>query len=245
MPDSCDYRAKLYGRYVETHLAAASRPLSREALAYEAKVYAKTFAALLPRNKTARIFEVGCGTGSFLHYLHQAGYTDACGMDMSAQAVEAAVRLGVAGASHGDARAHLNHSPNAYDCIVAIDVLEHLRKEELFPFLETARAALKPGGILLWRSPNADGPFFGRIRYGDLTHELAFTRHSAFQLMAAAGFSEVEVRGETPVATGARSLLRRLLWTGASALARLYLWAESCESGALLTPNLIVRARKA
>lgn len=242
--DPRDYRARLYGRYMETHLSAVTRPPTREIFAYDAKVFRRTFGPLLPEDKGAAIFEIGCGAGSFLYYLAEEDYHRPAGMDLSASAVETAGRLGVSGASHGDALAHLKSARAAYDCVVAIDVVEHLRKDELFGFLEAVLGALKPGGTFIWRSPNADGPFSGRVRHGDLTHELSFTRHSAFQLMTAAGFGQTEVRPEGPVVTGARSLLRALLWALLSPLARLYLWAESCETGALLTANLIVRARK-
>lgn len=243
-PPASDYRARIYGRYMETHLSAVTRPPTRAIFAYEAKVFRKTFGPLLPESRTAAVFEAGCGAGSFLYYLVEEGYSKACGMDVSASAVETALALGVRGASRGDALEHLKNARSSYDCVVAIDVVEHLKKEELFGFLEAVLGALKPGGSFIWRSPNADGPFFGRIRYGDLTHELAFTRHSAFQLMAAAGFVDAEISGEVPVVTGARSLLRAVLWKGFSALARLYLYAESCDTGALLAANLLVRARK-
>jgi 2-polyprenyl-3-methyl-5-hydroxy-6-metoxy-1,4-benzoquinol methylase len=236
------YRDRIYSKYRETHLNAA--PPTPENYAYQAKVHAKTFGALIPSRVDSKIFEVGCGSGSFLFYLNQAGYSNTAGMDPDKGSIEAAKSMGIAEAVQGDAFGHLAKSPGSYDCVVAIDVMEHLTKDELFEKLDVVLAALKPGGTFIWRSPNADGPFFGRVRYGDLTHELAFTKHSAWQLMKVAGFSDVEVYPENPIVTGARSLLRAVLWKLFALKAKLYLFAESYAQDSLLTANLIVRAKK-
>lgn len=236
------YREILRKDYSLTH-AAAARPLTREDMSYQARVFHKTFGSLLPAERSATIFEAGCGSGSFLHYLQSEGY-DASGMDFDSSSVAQATALGIKNATTGDAFTFLKGKSIAFDVIVAIDVLEHLTKDELFAALAAVRGALKPGGVLIWRAPNAESLSFGRIRYGDLTHELAFTRHSAAQAMAASGFTTTTILGEGPVVTGARSLLRALLWAAFKPAVRLYLYAESCEISPLLEPNLIVAARK-
>jgi 2-polyprenyl-3-methyl-5-hydroxy-6-metoxy-1,4-benzoquinol methylase len=191
------------------------------------------------------MFEIGCGSGSFLNFLQRSGYSQASGMDQDAQHIQTATRMGVTGASCGDAIAHLQTCQGVYDVIIAIDVVEHWTKTEIFGYLDVIYSALKPGGIFLWRSPNADGPFAGRLRYGDLTHEISFTKSSAWQLMKVAGFSEVLIRPEEPVATGVRSILRLILWQFFKAAAKLYLFAESyAHEDCLLTANLIVQAKK-
>jgi 2-polyprenyl-3-methyl-5-hydroxy-6-metoxy-1,4-benzoquinol methylase len=235
-PPKEDYREVLRRRYSEFHAQTAAQPPSASLFDYYDRVHRLTFGALLPQDRNAAIFELGCGAGSFLHFLS--------GVDTDESSIATARKLGIPGAEVGDAYERLTREPGAYDAIVAIDVLEHFRKDELFPLLRAIHGALRPGGVLIWRAPNAAGPFFGRIRYGDLTHENAFTRQSAYQLMTAAGFDCVETRGEKPVVTGARSLLRAALWAGIGLLARVYLFAESFETAPVLEPNLIVRARR-
>ncbi|MFI5346118.1 MAG: class I SAM-dependent methyltransferase [Elusimicrobiota bacterium] len=238
-----DYREVLRRRYSETH-TQASQPLTADVLRYNDRVYRATFGPLLPADRGAAIFELGCGAGSFLHYLHGDGYAKAVGVDSDPASVETAKKLGIQGAELGDALERLTRDAGKYDAIVAIDVLEHFTKDELFPLLSAVKNALKPGGTFIWRAPNAESAFFGRLRYGDLTHELAFTRQSAYQLMTAAGFDSVTTIGEEPVITGARSLLRAALWSLIKLKARVYLYAESCVTDALLESNLIVRARR-
>jgi 2-polyprenyl-3-methyl-5-hydroxy-6-metoxy-1,4-benzoquinol methylase len=243
-PPKEDYREVLRRRYSESHAQSAANPTTDAVLRYNDRVHAAAFGPLLPESLGAAIFELGCGTGTFLHYLHGAGYKKIVGVDSDESSIETAKRLGIKGAALGDGFERLSVETEAYDAVVAIDVLEHFRKDELFPMLRAIRGALKPGGVLIWRAPNAEAPFFGRLRYGDLTHENAFTRLSAYQLMTAAGFDSVEVLGDKPVVTGARSLLRSVLWAGIKVLARVYLYAESCETSPLLESNLIVRARR-
>lgn len=237
-----DHREVLRRRYSETHARAV--PPTPETLLYQDRVYRLSFGPLLPAARDAAIFEFGCGSGSFLHFLRGEGYANVVGVDSDEASIGTARALGIAGAELGDALERLSRETGRYDAVVAIDVLEHFRKEELFPALDAIRGALKPGGVLIWRAPNAEAPFFGRLRYGDLTHETAFTRMSAYQLMTAAGFEAVETVGDAPVVTGARSLLRAAVWTVLKAFARVYLWAESSETSPILESNLIVRARR-
>src|SRR5437762_14236829 len=114
MTASNGYRERIYARYRETHAKAA--PPTAAQFAYEARVNEKTFGALLPEDKNAKIFEAGCGAGSLLYYLKGAGYANASGMDHDEGQIKAAQAMGISGASLGDGFAHLAKSPNAYDC---------------------------------------------------------------------------------------------------------------------------------
>ena len=65
--------------------------------------------------------------------------------------VEAAQKAGVRGVEKGDALTVLRQSRGAFDTIIAIDFLEHFRKDELFPLLDLIRDAVDPasGHIVL------------------------------------------------------------------------------------------------
>src|SRR5262249_17172195 len=59
---------------------------------------------------------------------------------------------------------------SALDLIVAFDVVEHMNLSAIRSFLREAKAALKPGGLLLLRIPSGDSPFVSAIYWGDMTH---------------------------------------------------------------------------
>lgn len=166
---------------------------------------------------------------------------------MSKEQVAAADELGVQGVQEGDLRTALCGLPNdGLDAIVAFDVIEHLSTDELLEFSDQALRVLAPGGRLIVHVPNGESPFFGRVRYGDVTHERAFTRRSITQLMSTAGFHLVRCYSDTPVVHGPVSLVRWLLWNGI----RLVLWvvvaAETVDIDrrAIFTQNLLAVAFK-
>jgi hypothetical protein len=65
---------------------------------------------------------------------------------------------------------------------------------------------------LVAQVPNADSPFHGSIRYGDLTHEIAFTADVLRHLFAATGFARADFRECGPVAKDVRGALRLAAW---------------------------------
>jgi hypothetical protein len=101
---------------------------------------------------------------------------------------------------------------NCCDVVVTFDVIEHLSKQELFECADEVQRILKKGGRWLIHVPNAESPMFGSIRYGDITHELAFTRHSLAQILAIAKFSQIECYEDAPHPHGLVSAVRWMLW---------------------------------
>jgi hypothetical protein len=71
---------------------------------------------------------------------------------------------------------------------------------------------LAPNGRLIIHVPNGEGLFSGRILYGDLTHEQAFTCGSLQQLAGATSFRVVAVKEDAVVVHGPISLIRSLIW---------------------------------
>jgi hypothetical protein len=117
------------------------------------------------------------------------------------------------------------------DAIVASDFIEHLDRNELFDFLELASRALRPGGRLVVKTPNASCLFAARSRYLDLTHELVFTEKSLRAAFAASGLRPLVVTGERVRPFTVKGWIRwvpaqavRLLW-------KAYLISELSEEG--------------
>ena len=84
------------------------------------------------------------------------------------------------------------------------------------------------------------------MRYGDLTHELGFTRTSLAQLLLSSGFSQVRSYEDVPIPHGLKSALRWLLWQGIRAGLRFYLLIETGDRGkqAIFSQNFLTVTEK-
>ena len=105
------------------------------------------------RLEGARVLEVGCGYGSAAAIVLQRG-ADVCALDIEMPRVQHARDEGVQVAL-ADAEA-LQFRGGAFDLVLCIGVLEHLRHPRLF--FEEAYRCLRPGGRLYltwtnWLSP--------------------------------------------------------------------------------------------
>jgi 2-polyprenyl-3-methyl-5-hydroxy-6-metoxy-1,4-benzoquinol methylase len=146
-----------------------------------APYYARLFDSLLPSDRAARIIDIGCGGGHFLYYLKAKGYSNLEGVDMAPGLVDFVREQIWPNVHNGDALEYLKKNADKYDAIVANDFIEHLPKNAIIQFLFCALAALRPGGMLLLKTPNMSNLFASRHRYVDFTHEVGFTEYSALR----------------------------------------------------------------
>jgi SAM-dependent methyltransferase len=118
-----------------------------------------------------RLLDVGCGQGQFLR--RAARYYDVYGIDISPARVERArSQSGLDTVSVGSATA-LEFGDGFFDVVCALDVVEHLEQPEVF-FVEASRV-LRPGGLLLFSTPNTESLGHRRkgresFMYRDPTH---------------------------------------------------------------------------
>jgi SAM-dependent methyltransferase len=236
-----DYRDRVYARYRAA--GAAGGEASAGGLAFLDRVVARHF----PPSHDAVILEPGCGAGYLIRAARAAGYRNVSGIDASPDQVAEAARLGIAGVGLGDARERIAAlAPQSLDAVVAFDLLEHMTKDEAVAMADSVCRALKPGGRWILHTVNAESPFFGRVRYGDFTHEQAFTQASLDQLLRLAGFAAVRCYEDRPAVHGLASALRRLAWGCVRTLLIAYLVAESGPAArrAILSQNLLCVAIK-
>jgi predicted SAM-dependent methyltransferase len=77
--------------------------------------------------------------------------------------------LGIDGVDQGDLLETLKAQPDAsLDVVVAFDIIEHFMRDELLGFVDEVGRVLRSGGRWIIHTPNAESPFGGRMRYGDL-----------------------------------------------------------------------------
>jgi SAM-dependent methyltransferase len=197
----------------------------------------------LPQDREANILELGCGEGHLLAALKSWGYRQVRGIDLRPEAIAFCRARGLA-AEIVDARDYLKGRTVEFQTILAIDVLEHMTREEGLELLEDVHLALRPGGTVIIQVPNLASPFGGAIYFGDLTHRTGFTETSIRQLLGLAGFSQVKVRPAGPGLWSANSAIRSLLWEMVRFLLRLWHIIECGTSGpSVLTRVLLARGR--
>ncbi len=207
-----EYRERIYQHYVN----AWHKPLAPEnisGLTPRAPYLNKLIRKHFPSDRSARIINLGCGHGAVVHFAHTAGYQNTIGVDRSPEQVKEAQRLGIAGIKEGDLLETLESLlDESVDLIVAFDVIEHFTKDELVLFVDEVNRVLSKGGKWIIHTPNGESPFAGRIRFGDFTHEQAFTRTSIAQLLIASGFSRITCYEDAPIPHGIKSAVRWILW---------------------------------
>lgn len=242
--NDASWKLRLYNSYVSSGQAAESLKDTAEEMFRPRKAFFSWIISKhLPEDRNVRILDLGCGHGAFLHFLSRAGYKNIRGIDISPEQIETAQKLGITEASLGSLEQILDEERDGcVDVVIAMDILEHLTKDEMFHTLDNIRRVLKPSGTCLAHVPNAEGLYGMRIRYGDITHEQAFTPTSARQIFRTVGFSKVNCYEDKPVVHGVKSFARRVIWDAGTLYHRVLLTAETGGASAVLSQNMLIKA---
>lgn len=208
-------------------------------------MYEAYFGCLIPRNKKAKILDLGCGSGVFVAWLQSEGYKSVEGVDISPEQIGAGKKYGVKNLRRGDVLAFLGDKEEVYDLISAHDLIEHFEKDRILALLELIHKALKSGGKVLISTLNAESLFSARHRYYDFTHEVGFTPHSLCQILYFTGFKHVKIFPKEPYIHGLKSAIRFLLWKAIETVIRLYLLVETGNNGSgVYTQTMYAVAKK-
>lgn len=246
MTQSSQYRDRIYANYVHGRAV----PLVQEGidtLSSRRPYLAALIRRHFPPDRNSAVLDLGCGHGAAMAVAREAGYQNLRGVDRSAEQVREAERLGVDGVEEGDLLQTVRDiSPESLDVVLTFDVIEHFGRDELLSLVDGVRRILRPNGRWIVHTPNAESPFFGRIRYGDLTHEQAFTRTSIGQLLHSSGFRAFACYEDAPIVHGIKSGVRFGIWKLLRGMMRMYLAAEtgSIDSSIILSQNFLVVAIK-
>lgn len=240
-PATSAWKLRLYERYTSNHVASEGEQV-RSLVAARMPFLNRIVQRQFPAARSVRILDLGCGYGALLVALRQAGYTHLAGVDVSEEQISAARDLGDFALEWCDLLTYLQARQSAsFDVVAALDVLEHFTCEELLTLVDEIARVLSPGGRLIVHVPNGEAIAPGVIRYGDFTHELAFTPASLRQLANACGLKVIEFAEDTPVAHGAVSNVRAFLWQTMTIWPRILRMAEiGCHYGqSILSQNLL------
>ncbi|MCP4661488.1 MAG: class I SAM-dependent methyltransferase [bacterium] len=205
-----DYKTRIYNAY-RSRGSECEPVFDRLAAERRARLLARILKGWLADDRDLPIADLGCGTGEVLYFLKGCGYTRVAGVDISPEQVKAARQV-MPDVVEADLFDFLDRHQEDFGLIFALDLLEHLRKEQVLRFLDASHRALRDGGRLILQTPNADSPMASALRYGDFTHEVCFTPSALGWLLNLAGFTGVESREGGPRPLGFLSLGRTLLW---------------------------------
>jgi 2-polyprenyl-3-methyl-5-hydroxy-6-metoxy-1,4-benzoquinol methylase len=203
---------ELYNSYNSTSVFTPDVS-QKSAIQWSKGYFISVYATLIPQDKFSKILEVGCGYGRYVHTLTDMGYVNSFGIDLSAQQIEyARDHLCLSNVEQADALEWLDGKESEYDCILALDLLEHLSISDLLNLGEKIQKALKPGGFAIFQVPNGLSPL-NPIIYGDLSHARAFTPQSLKQFMIHVGMQPLKFSEIPPHIYNFKSGLQRVLWT--------------------------------
>ena len=166
----------------------------------------------LPEINSARILDIGCGDGKFIFYLEQHGFKFIEGLEVSREQIVEAKKH-IASPIHyvESTEDFLNEYKAHYEMITMNDVLEHIPKDKIIPFLRSVLEALKPNGCAVINVPQASGLVSIFRLYNDFTHETLFTEMSLTHVLSQAGFAKIRfVQQKLPFKFTPRHLLFRL-----------------------------------
>jgi len=184
-----DDKKNLYSRYITTHFGKIHS--NNEEFPVHYQYYRKNYLIHLPADRDAKIVDLGCGMGHFLHFLVKEGYKNYIGIDVSEENIEFCKKNNFNVAIR-DIFDFLKETTEPYDAIIMNDVIEHLEKSEIILLLQLIFNALNHEGRLIIKAPNAANPIMASSsRYADFTHELLFTEESMSQLLRSTGFSQI------------------------------------------------------
>ncbi len=150
------------------------------------------------------VVDIGCGRGELLAVLREHGVA-ARGVDAS-PAMVAICRSRGLDAEQGDALSFLEQQRDAsIGGLIAVQVVEHFAPGYLARFLETAFHKMRPGAPLVLETINAAcWMAFFETYIRDVTHRQPLHPETLKYMVAASGFSSVDVRFRAPVSEGDR-----------------------------------------
>jgi 2-polyprenyl-3-methyl-5-hydroxy-6-metoxy-1,4-benzoquinol methylase len=238
------YKDTVYKNYNELHTNNAHQSLEQQQKAEQFRFKLEVLPLLTDKN--IAILDIGCGIGTLLQVLLKHGYSNAFGIDISAEQVEIAKKSGVQNIIEADIFSYLKNTHSNYDVVIGMDIIEHFNRPHLLDLLQLIKTSLKPNGLIIFRTPNADAPLNGTLYNGDITHETFLNPSSAHQLMLSAGFKAVSIKPSSlKLMSLPKEILRKITFTMLKIAYKIVLFSTARSSrNVILSPNMIITAKK-
>jgi SAM-dependent methyltransferase len=180
---------EIFDNYVEHSFGALKQaPFKYSQFKYN---YKKFF----PKDYKISLLDIGIGRGEMLTCMKNWGYKNIFGIDISPSTIKFCRSLNLPCKLIKNTPTYLFKHKNSFDVVTLLDVLEHIPKNEMVPFLKSIRFSMRPGGLLIIQVPNLQAADAYLHRYNDITHEFGFIEHSFAQVLLAAGFKKFSFTG--------------------------------------------------
>lgn len=142
---------------------------------------------------TANALDLGCGRGEWLELLRDES-VEAYGVDHNAAFIGRCRKLGL-NVVETDVATHLQNLPAAsLSLVTGFHIVEHLPIKELVGLIDETLRVLKPGGIVIFETPNPENFMVGsHTFYTDPTHRNPIPSATLKFLLEMRGFGQTEV----------------------------------------------------
>jgi len=150
------------------------------------------------------VVDVGCGRGEWLELIRAQGWQGS-GVDLNKVMVQECQSKGLVAAEQ-DVIDYLQTLPEASQtAVTGFHIIEHLPFETLFRLFEESARVLRPGGIILFETPNPENALVGsHLFYHDVTHRNPITPDSIAFLAEYTGFCAREIIRLNPMDSSAK-----------------------------------------
>lgn len=196
---------EIFNKYIVNAFGEAKQSVSRM------KQFTFNYRKYFPLNDDAKVLDIGIGRGEMLTCMRSWGYVDYLGVDISPDTVLFCKSIGLNCIQVSDTTEWLKEHKDSFNAITLLDVLEHIKKEQLIEFLKAIKVSLKKNGVLIVQVPNMQAPDGYLHRYNDITHELGFIEHSLQQVLTVAGFNNFIFLGFEELIFGLKDSIKRIL----------------------------------
>ena len=166
---------------------------SREEIKQRLKVYLPIIKQQGIGTELMPLLDVGCGRGEWLELLREE-HLQASGVDSNRILVEWCRDRGLE-VAEDDLMNSLHRQPDeSLGAVTGFHIIEHLPIETLVEFLNQAVRVLKPGGVVIFETPNPQNVLVGSCNfYFDPTHRNPLPSQVTKFLLESRGFVGVEV----------------------------------------------------
>lgn len=144
---------------------------SHEIIVDRMRFYTPLLDELYKNNPEASVLDLGCGRGEWLELVRSRGWKNLLGVDSNPHMLSAAEDYGIP-VVNGDALKYLAaQEDSSFDLITAFHFVEHIDFALLQDLTTQCYRVLKPGGVLIYETPNAENIMVGTNNfYLDPTH---------------------------------------------------------------------------